>query len=141
MKAEMLSIETDLSGQPAARRASKLPLPVQARFAEADGVCQTLEGPVQYAAGDAILTGVRGEQWPVARARFDQTYEADAVAGHYRKRPITVWALPLRAPTEVPLGGGRGTLHGQPGDWLVQYGPGDFGIVAADIFEQTYRLL
>ena len=32
-------------------------------------------------------------------------------------------------------------LHGEPGDWLLQYGPGDFGIVGDTIFAQTYEVL
>jgi len=39
-------------------------------FAAAAGQLQTLEGPVAYAAGDAIVTGVAGEQWPVPADSF-----------------------------------------------------------------------
>lgn len=141
----MLPDNTDLATWPHACKATKLPLPVTVDFAHAAGVCATLEGPVAYAAGDAILTGVRGEHWPIVRARFEQTYEAapGTVAGQpgtYRKRPLGVMAVQLEAPVEVALGAGRGVLRGAPGDWLVQYGPGDFGVVAADIFGQTYRV-
>ena len=48
--------------------------------------------------------------------------------------------MQLETPVEVTLGAGRGVLRGAPGDWLVQYGPGDFGVVAADVFGQTYRV-
>ena len=30
-------------------------------------------------------------------------------------------------------------LSGMTGDWLLQYGPGEFGIVAPAIFSRTYR--
>lgn len=134
----------DLARHPAALRVRKLPVPVAVRWMAAPGVCGTLEGPVPYAAGDALLTGVQGEQWPVAREKFLATYEpvAPTVAGadgQYRKRPADVFALLLEQPLDIdgPAAGRR--LHGNPGDWLLQYAPGDYGIVAASIFEQTYR--
>ncbi|MDR0652962.1 MAG: PGDYG domain-containing protein [Synergistaceae bacterium] len=36
----------------------------------------------------------------------------------------------------VPLS--RGELRGNPGDWLLQYTPGDYGVVKLDISERTY---
>lgn len=138
----MLSKETDISTWPNALQVCKLPLPVQARFAAVAGICGTLEGPVAYAAGDAILTGVQGEHWTMTRAKFDHAYVPLAgVAGQYLKRPLNVWAAPLDSAIDVPLGDRRGTLHGVAGDWLLQYGPGDFGVVASDIFDKTYRVL
>jgi hypothetical protein len=41
----------------------------------------------------------------------------------------------------VDLSGGRGTLSGSAGDWLVQYGSGDAAVVGNEIFAQTYELL
>ncbi|WP_297907935.1 PGDYG domain-containing protein, partial [Thiomonas sp.] len=34
-------------------------------------------------------------------------------------------------------GGDR--LQGKPGDWLLQYAPGDFGLAAQSRFAQVYR--
>ncbi len=115
-------------------------------FAEAPGICQTLEGEVRYDAGDALLTGTRGETWPVGRPRFDSTYEASASTppgadGIYRKRPLLIKGRRLAETTTVHLSNGRGSLTGNPGDWLVQYGEGDFAIVSSDIFAETYDLI
>ena len=30
-------------------------------------------------------------------------------------------------------------LHGQPGDWVLQYAPGDYGVVQAQRFAKVYR--
>ena len=30
-------------------------------------------------------------------------------------------------------------LQGEPGDYLVQYGPGDYGVVGREIFGKTYE--
>lgn len=36
---------------------------------------------------------------------------------------------------------GGDVLCGEAGDWLMQYAPGDHGIVAQDRFERVYRVL
>lgn len=136
----------DLAADRDARRARKRAVSVSVEFAERTGTLTTLEGPVAYGRGDALLTGSHGERWPVPRERFDATYDAQAPLrpgkpGRYIKRPLLVWARQLREPFDVSLDADRGTLHGEPGDWLVQYAPGDQGVVGASIFAESYELL
>jgi PGDYG protein len=138
--------QVDLRDDRSARRARKRAVSVVVEFAEDNGTLTTLEGPVAYRGGDALLTGSHGERWPVPRERFDATYDAQAPLrpgkpGRYLKRPLLVWARQLREPIDVILDADRGTLHGEPGDWLVQYAPGDQGVVAAAIFTESYELL
>ena len=133
----------DLASDPAAIRVRKRPVAMNVVFASADGTTATREGVVQHAAGDAILTGVEGETWPIHRPVFLATYEAIAPTqpgepGRYVKRPIEVLALELRAPASVAVGWQRDPLVGKPGDWLMQYGPNEHGIVACSIFAATY---
>ena len=66
----------DLAAEPRALRVCKKPIPVQVEFATFEGTCETLEGSVRFRAGDAILTGVKGERWPVGREAFLSSYEA-----------------------------------------------------------------
>ena len=136
----------DLRNDPATRRARKLPIEMRVEFAQADGTLPTRDGPVAYAQGDAILTGTEGERWPVPRRRFDETYEPIAPLrpgkpGAYCKRPLLVWAKPMRQAFTVDLGEDRDTLQGNPGDWLLQYAPGDLSVVSASVFAKTYELL
>jgi hypothetical protein len=136
----------DLSADPAARRARKYPVPVGVDFATANGTLATREGPVPYHRGDALLTGTEGERWPVERKTFDASYEPVAPLrpgkpGRYRKNPRVVWAKPMREAFTVTRDQGRGVLNGEAGDWLVQYAPGDQGVVGAAVFAQTYELL
>jgi hypothetical protein len=135
----------DLADDVQALRVVKRPIPVQVRFADTDGVCNTLEGPVNYSRGDAILTGVAGETWPVGRTRFDDRYSpakgtSAGDAGAYVKRPYPVLARRIDAPLDLVLPQ-RGVLHGAPGDWLLQYDLGDYGIVRDDIFRTTYEVM
>lgn len=125
-------------------QARKRPVQVRVEFADRAGTLETREGPVHYGAGDALLTGVDGERWPIPQARFVATYcpcapTTPGEAGCYRKRPLTVWAWRTPGRLEVELSEGRGQLHAEPDDVLVQYGPGDIAVVSAAIFRQTYE--
>ena len=136
----------DLSEDSAAHRARKRAVVVQVEFAGTDGTLETQEGPVHCSKGDALLTGTGGERRPVARDKFEESYAPVAPtrtgkAGPYRKRPRVVWAKPMDHAFDVTLDRDRGTLRGQAGDWLIQYGPSDLGVVSAHVFSQTYELL
>jgi len=61
-------------------------------------------------------------------------------AGSYRPVAAPVWALQVRETFTVAMPDGRGSLLGKNGDWLVQYGPGDYGIVDAEIFPKNYTV-
>ncbi|RMD96629.1 MAG: hypothetical protein D6816_18635 [Bacteroidetes bacterium] len=142
----ILGNEIDLTQHPRAVRVLKKDIPVRVDFAERSGVCRTKEGEVSYRVGDAILTGVEGEQWPIRRAEFDATYEAipptvHGEKGQYRKKPIEVLALQMKEPFYVVVSWSGERLEGKPGDWLLQYGPGDYGIVSKSIFEKTYQFI
>jgi hypothetical protein len=133
----------DLAADPRALRVCKKPDPVRAEFAAADGVCDTLEGAVQFKAGDAVLTGVRGERWPVARENFLASYAPvpptrAGDGGSYRKMPSIAYALRLDRAREVPVGSQLDPLHAHPGDWLLQHADGSYGVVQDAIFRATY---
>jgi hypothetical protein len=134
----------DLAADPRTLRVCKRPDPVPVRFAAADGVCETLEGPVRYRAGDAILTGGQGEHWPVQADSFQSGYEpvpptSAGQDGTYRKRPLTVLALRLDRPVRVPVGWQDDPLQGRPGDWLLRYHDGSHGVVQDGIFRASYQ--
>ena len=133
----------DLAADPRALRVCKKPIPVQVEFAATDGTCETLEGPVRFRAGDAILTGVQGERWPVSRENFLSSYQAvpPTQAGHngaYRKDAAPAYAMRLDQRQDVPVGWQNDPLHGEPGDWLLQYADGTRGVLRDQIFRETY---
>jgi hypothetical protein len=133
----------DLAADPRALRVVKRALPAIVSFATEDGICETVEGPVRYRAGDAILTGVRGERWPVERERFLASYAPEPPTragedGRYVKHPATALALRLNAPVAVPVGWQADPLLGQPGDWLLRYADGSYGVARDEIFRESY---
>jgi hypothetical protein len=119
---------------------------VTVEFAVAPGTLQSAVGANRYEPGDALLTGSTGDRWCVSRARFDAKYRAEGStqeghSGRYRNIRVAVRAKRMPAPFRVARTAGGDLLSGAVGDWLIQYAPGDYGIVAQDRFVRVYRLL
>lgn len=136
----------DVRNQPGAFRALRRPHLVEVEFATADGEVGTLEGAVRYRSGDALLTGLEGERWPVARERFFGSYDAEPPTqpggnGRYRRRNGSVWAWRTDQVMDVVLSEGRGSLHAEPGDFLVQFESGDMAVMPPPIFAKSYQAL
>lgn len=120
-------------------KARKRELAVQVSFAQQACMVQTREGSVQARAGDAIVTGVYGEVWPIRADRFAEKYR-EATPGNYVSVPKQVLALKMDAPFSVVLADGQSQLHGAAGDFLIAYQDGSLGIVAAHIFPVIYDI-
>jgi PGDYG protein len=119
---------------------------VMVEFAVAGGTLESAVGTNRYAVGDALITGTTGDRWCVSRDRFDAKYAAEEPTqsgqpGSYRNRPLPVRARCMDVPFCVRRSAGGDVLRGKAGDWLVQYAPGDHGIVAQDRFASVYRVL
>lgn len=134
----------DLRTDPAARPFVKDET-VRVDFAAEAGELMSLEGPNRYAPGDALITGSTGDRWVVSRERFDAKYApADAAlehgqAGAYRNRPSVVLARQMNEAFSMARSEAGDVLHGQAGDWVLQYAPGDYGVVQAQRFAKVYR--
>jgi hypothetical protein len=118
---------------------------VSVEFTAVAGVLESAVGLNRYAAGDALLTGSTGDRWCVSRDRFDAKYQPEAPTspgepGRYRNRPIPVLAKRMTAAFTVERSAGGDLLRGDAGDWLVQYAPGEHGIVTAARFDSVYRV-
>ncbi len=137
--------QLDLSTDSAAQRVVKDET-VTVEFAAAPGELMSLEGPNRYAPGDAIISGATGERWVVSRERFDPKYQpADATLAHgepgaYRNLPTVVLARRMDEPFTIVRSAGGDRLTGAAGDWVMQYAPGDYGVVKAARFAKVYRL-
>ena len=155
----------DLTTDPAARVYVKNEQ-VEVAFAQSDGELVSREGPNRYQAGDALITGSTGDQreckadqreckadqrkckadrWSVSRRRFDEKYQPvpplpHGDDGRYQARPIPVLAKQMPEPFTVARSRGGDMLRGLSHDWLLQYAPGDYGIVENARFERVYRL-
>ena len=72
---EAAAIGEEYFNDPKAFDAYKTPIPIHYKVAEGPGTCQTLEGPVGYEKGHRIMTGVKGEHWPVSEGKFMSLYD------------------------------------------------------------------
>lgn len=123
----------------------KKPIPVQVEFATSAGNLPTLEGRVAYESGDALVTGVAGERWPIRRERFERTYRAcDAGGamgrnGRFMRQPALVQARQTENPVRIPLEGNLGILLAKAGDWIVTGPDGETWPVANGIFQESYE--
>jgi hypothetical protein len=113
----------DLRLDPGASRAVKDER-VLVEFAHSAGELSSAVGVNRYAAGDALITGSTGDRWCVSR-----------------NRPAPVLARRMGQPFTVARCAGGDSLSGNAGDWLIQYAPGDYGIVERARFEAVYRLM
>ncbi|MCK9381919.1 MAG: PGDYG domain-containing protein [Sulfuritalea sp.] len=119
---------------------------VEVAFSKSDGELLSREGPNCFQAGDALITGSTGDRWSVSRSRFDAKYTPVAPVragedGCYQARPIPVLARQIGEAFTLARSSGGDVLQGQAQDWLLQYAPGDFGIVENARFKKVYRPL
>lgn len=133
----------DLGRDPAAGTYFKDEI-VDVIFATACGELISREGPNRYDAGDALITGSTGDRWSVARHRFEPKYQplaplAMGQDGRYRARAVAVLARQMSAAFSVERRAGGDLLRGQAQDWLLQYAPGDYGVVENARFQRVYR--
>jgi hypothetical protein len=117
---------------------------VQVAFARAAGSLASREGANHYQAGDALITGSGGDRWSVSRARFDRRYQPIAPLPHgsdgaYCSVTLPVLACQIPQAFTVRRSPGGDLLRGSAHDWLLQYSPGDWGIVEDAKFRRLYR--
>jgi PGDYG protein len=133
----------DLERDPQARQYLKNEI-VAVVFAKQAGEIASREGANRYAIGDALITGSTGDRWSVSRDRFDAKYLPHPPLQHghdgdYRNKPIPVYAKQMHAAFSLERTAGGDVIHGKAGDWVMQYAPGDYGIVENAKFAKVYR--
>ena len=63
----------------------KKPIIIVAEQIDKSFEVETLEGIMKGKAGDYLVTGVRGEQYPVNKEIFEETYEEARIPAHAPK--------------------------------------------------------
>jgi hypothetical protein len=116
------------------KRAAREPYEV----ADSSGTIDTLEGPVRYPAGYYIMTGPKGERYPISPERFREI-KVDNGDGTASPKPIKKLAKVADHSGTVDTSWGEKLQYNPEVDVIVRHGPGDYGVVKADIFKQTYE--
>jgi hypothetical protein len=119
--------------------AYKKPNPERYEIAQQPGTVQTLEGPVTYQAGDYIITGPKGEQYPISPAKFRELKDDAGDGICYPKKIIKFAKLADHDGSLILKYNGSKLNYTAGEDYIVRHGPGDYGAVKKDIFAQTYE--
>lgn len=114
----------------------KNPIPIKYETATDAGTISTLELPIKYESGHKIITGPKGEKYPVTPESFFDKYDDNGDGT----------ATPKKIIKFAKLADHDGTLHTSWGDlaytkgndYIVRHGSNDYGAVKVDIFKQTY---
>lgn len=116
---------------------NKVPIPIKHEVATQDGTVQTLEGKVDYKSGHHIITGPKGEKYPVSPAKFDSIYNDNKDGTATPKKIIKKAKL---ADHDGTIQTKWGKLDYKKGEhMIVRHGDNDYGPVRLDIFHQTYE--
>ena len=107
-------------------------------IADQAGTIDALEGPVRYPAGYYIMTGPKGERYPISPERFREI-KVDNGDGTASPKPIRKLAKVADHSGTVDTSWGEKLQYDPEVDVIVRHGPGDYGVVKADIFKQTYE--
>ena len=119
--------------------AYKKPNPERYEIAQQPGTVQTLEGTVTYQAGDYIMTGPKGEQYPISPAKFRELKDDAGDGICYPKKIIKLAKLADHDGSLILKYNGSKLNYTAGEDYIVRHGPGDYGAVKKDIFAQTYE--
>ena len=112
----------------------------QYEIAKEPGVVQTLEGPVEHPAGYYIMTGPKGEQYPISPETF-RTNKEDLGNGKCHPKKIIKLAKIADHSGTVDTSWGQKLHYNPEVDIIVRHGAGDYGVVKKEIFQQTYKLV
>lgn len=120
--------------------AYKVPAKEKYVIAQEPGTIQTREGQVTYDTGFYIMTGPKGEQYPITPEKFKELKD-DLGNGVCTPKKIIKLAKVADHSGTVDTSWGQ-KLHYDPEvDIIVRHGPNDYGVVKKDIFQLTYRLV
>lgn len=109
------------------------------RIANDSGTIDTLEGPVKYNPGDYIMTGPKGEAYPISSETF-RSLKSDNGDGTASPKKIVKLCKLADHDGEVTLKYNGSQLAYHKGeDIIVRHGENDYGVVKKDIFSQTYE--
>jgi hypothetical protein len=84
------------------------------------------------------LTGPKGEQYPIPPQKFNELKD-DLGNGVCTPKKIMKVAKLADHDGSVKTSWGETLNYTTGNDYIVRHGPGDYGVVKADIFKRTYH--
>ncbi len=118
----------------------KKPAKERYRIAQEPGTIDTLEGPIKYPAGHYIMTGPKGEEYPISPERFKDLKD-DLGDGVAQPKKIIKLAKIADHSGTVDTSWGEKMHYSPKVDVIVRHGENDYGVVKQEIFDITYERL
>jgi hypothetical protein len=116
----------------------KVPAKEPFEVADQDGEIETLEGPVKYKKGYYIMTGPKGEKYPIPPVKFNEL-KKDNGDGTASPKKIIKMAKLADHNGSVDTSWGEKLNYTTGEDYIVRHGANDYGVVKKDIFNKTYN--
>lgn len=116
----------------------KVPAKEPFEIADEDGEIETLEGPVKYKKGFYIITGPKGEKYPMPPEKFKEL-KTDNGDGTASPKKIVKLAKIADHDGAVKTSWGETLQYKKGEDFIVRHGNNDYGVVKKDIFYKTYN--
>jgi hypothetical protein len=116
----------------------KRPVGERYEIASEPGTIDTLEGPVKYPKGFYIMTGPKGEQYPITPEKFAELKD-DLGDGICTPKKIVKVAKLADHSGSVDTNWGEKLYYNTDEDVIVRHGENDYGVVKKDIFAKTYE--
>jgi hypothetical protein len=118
----------------------KKSVPEPFHIATHDGEIDTLEGPVKYKKGYYIITGPKGEQYPIPPEKFHELKDDNGDGTATPKKIIKVAKVADHSGT-VDTSWGQKLYYNPGDDIIVRHGKNDYGVVKKEIFDKTYTII
>lgn len=123
--------------------ARRKPVELRAEPVTEEHVVDTWEGPRTAFVGDYIMTGVKGERWPVPGEDFPRLYEVveahDDGALTVRKRQMELAVYQTYRPLTFRIR--DEDFYAETGYFIVSYDEEDRYPCAPDVFFETFEVL
>jgi hypothetical protein len=116
----------------------KVPAKDPFEVADQAGEIETLEGPVRYKKGYYIVTGPKGEKYPIPPEKFNEL-KTDNGDGTASPKKIIKIAKLADHNGSVDTSWGEKLNYTTGEDYIVRHGANDYGVVKKDIFNKTYN--
>jgi hypothetical protein len=109
------------------------------RIAKDSGVVDTLEGPVKYSSGDYIMTGPKGEEYPISPDTFAKLKNDNGDGTASPKKIEKLCKLADHDGMITLKYNGSQLAYNKGEDIIVRHDQDDYGVVKKEIFDQTYE--
>lgn len=117
--------------------------PLQAIKIYVEQMVETLEGPRTAHAGDWIMTGIKGEKWPIRQDEFKSMYRTVGITegGAWLVQPIPEKRIGYQCESAFEFENNGEVFKADTHDWIISRPNGDTWPCKPDIFQATYDIL